>query len=160
MTVVATHCITCQRATAHSIVARYADAWTETNSSGAILDVECSYDILRCSECRSAQLRIAQRIEQLSDDFSERFIPPHPARVFPSWAAELDAQIRGLLEQTHLALANGYLWLVAMGGRTLLDMFTVQRIGDVGPFKKKLDQLQAQGFLSVKDRPVARPRSK
>lgn len=151
---IAVHCNACRKITAHEVAAHHSRSWTETNRAGAVLDGECNYDLLLCNECQSAQLRVARRIEQLSDEFTKRYFPPHPVRVFPPWATELDPQMRGLLEQTHAALANEYLWLAAMGSRTLLDMFAVKRIGDIGGFKQKLDRLEAERFLSTKDRPV------
>lgn len=64
--------------------------------------------------------------------------------------------MRGLLKEVHVALANSHLWLAAMGCRTLVDMFAVARVGDIGGFEKKLDRLQKEGYLSEKDRLVVK----
>ena len=57
----------------------------------------------------------------------------------------------GLLREILRAFAEDQLWLVAMGSRTLIDMFALSRIGDTGGFAVKLAQLQSQGYLSARD---------
>lgn len=41
-----------------------------------------------------------------------------------------------------------------MGCRTLIDMYAVEKVGDVGGFEKKLGRLEIEGYLSSKDRLV------
>ena len=54
----------------------------------------------------------------------------------------------------HRALAEGHVWLAAMGCGALIDMFVLARIGDVGGFKAKLDRLEKEHYISSKDRLV------
>ncbi len=35
-----------------------------------------------------------------------------------------------------------------MGARTLLDMLMIQKVGDVGTFRKKLEELEKAGFVT------------
>lgn len=150
--IVAAHCNSCGKSTKQEVAGHHWWASTEQNASGAVLDSEHEYNLLVCDQCKSAQLRTAERTEQLSDEFTERYIPAHPVRPLPSWTMELPPHMGALLEETHIALANGYLWLVAMGSRTLIDMFALERVGDVGGFKAKLDRLEKENYLSNKDR--------
>ena len=39
-----------------------------------------------------------------------------------------------------------------MGARAVLDMMLVDKVGDTGSFAKKLQQLEAQGFVGAKNR--------
>ncbi len=39
--------------------------------------------------------------------------------------------------------------LPMMGARTLVDMLIVEKVGDVGTFKQKLDTLAARGFIGT-----------
>lgn len=150
----AIHCNECAKTTANEAVACHHSTAIERTEAGVILDTEREHNVLICQECGHAQLRSAKRIEQLSEEVSERFIPPHPKRVLPSWVQYLPSHVGGLLKETHVALANENYWLVAMGGRTLIDMFALHRIGDIGGFKSKLDRLEKEQYLSGKDKLV------
>lgn len=152
--VVAVHCNSCGTSAKHEVVGHHWWRSTEQNAAGAVLDLEHEYNLLVCDQCKSAQLRTAERIEQLSDEFTERYFPAHPIRVLPPWTAELPVHMGALLKETHIALANGYLWLVAMGSRTLIDMFALDRVGDVGGFNAKLNRLEKDAYLSNRDRIV------
>jgi hypothetical protein len=41
-----------------------------------------------------------------------------------------------------------------MGARTLVDMLILEKVGDVGNFKKKLEALEKAGFVSSRNREV------
>jgi len=41
-----------------------------------------------------------------------------------------------------------------MGARTLVDMAILDKVGDVGTFKQKLEALEADGFVSKRNREV------
>lgn len=151
------HCHSCRRVTTHQAAAVKHQSWSEITDSKVVLDHELEHALLICIECRGGQLRSAKRIEQLSDEWSERYHPPHPVRQLPDWVSALPseaAHIGSLLEEVHAAFAANHFWLVAMGCRTLIDMFAVVRVGDVGGFEAKLDRLEREKFLSQKDRLV------
>ena len=153
---VSIHCHTCKHATLHEAVAVKYYAWTEQVDGPFGLDYELEYDLLVCNTCRSPQLRWATRIDQTHDEgqWTERYIPPKPLRSIPDWVFQLSKElqhIQGLLSEVHLALAAGHLWLVAMGCRTLIDMFALERVGDIGGFEKKLSRLCDEGYLSRAD---------
>ena len=92
-------------------------------------------EILKCESCFSPQLRWADRKQ---DPPFEMFYPAHDIRATPKWIDSLPAPMAGLLRETLRAFAEDHLWLVAMGTRTLIDMFAVDRIGDRGGFAAKL----------------------
>ena len=151
---IATYCRTCGRVTQSEAVGVKYSLWQEPANEHIVFDHEIEHDLLLCSECQTAQIRSAMRTEQLSEEWREAYVPPHPARELPHWVSSLPndvGHIRGLLEEVHAALANGYKWLVAMGCRTLIDMFALKRVGDVGGFNRKLDYLQTKNFLSSED---------
>lgn len=153
----AIHCCCCGHTTQSEVVAVKPLSWTEPGNERIVFDYELEHSLLLCSQCRSAQMHSAKRVEQLFDGWIETYSPPHPVRPLPHWVAALpkDADhMLGLLKEVHVALANGHYWLVAMGCRTLVDMFALARVGDVGGFKAKLDRLQKDNYLTLRDIPV------
>jgi len=150
----ALHCHSCARTAAHRVAACDCFSWTEQSAAGAAIDFEVRHYMLVCQECHTAQLRSLRGAEQLFDELTERYFPPHPVRVFPTWANQLPPNMAVLLSETHAALANQQYWLVAMGARTLFDMFALKTIGDTGGFKEKLKRLVSETYLSEKDRNV------
>ena len=94
------------------------------------------------------QLRWASRED--TPEF-ERYFPAHDVRPLPKWLDTLPRAMAELYRETLRAFAENHLWLVAMGSRTLIDMFAVERLGDIGGFSAKLTNLQAQGYLAARD---------
>lgn len=113
---------------------------------------EINTAFLRCS-CNTAQIRV-EDYETSGDTFWLEHIPPHPKRALPDWVDSLPKHIADLLQEVHLAWRHEQRWLVAMGARSLIDMFAVTRVGDIGGFAKKLVQLQKEGDLAAKDKLV------
>lgn len=150
--VVASHCWNCGSQTQHKVEAsltRDSVFRTENDEADCILE----YFLLICEHCNAPQIRGARWIPQ-DMCYVEWYIPPHPKRVYPDWGNELPKHIGSLLAETQNALTNNYLWLAAMGTRSLIDMFALQRVGDVGGFAQKLKRLENEGFISTKDRLV------
>lgn len=150
----ALHCYSCARIAAHRVAASDCFSWTEKNTVGVVIDFEVRHYMLVCNECHTAQLRSLRGAEQLSDELTESYFPPHPVRALPSWVNGLSPNMASLLRETHAALANRQYWLVAMGARTLIDMFALEKIGDTGGFKEKLKRLVSETHLSVQDKNV------
>ena len=105
-------------------------------------------ELLTCKGCAFPKLRWANR--ECKPPY-EQIFPSPDVRPCPKWVDELPAPIAGLFRETLRAFAEDHLWLVAMGSRTLIDMFALERIGDIGGFSAKLAQLEAQGYLSARD---------
>ena len=130
------YCNACEQPTPYTLQGRY--TYNEDHER----------DLLCCDVCQTPQLRWADRD---ADPPFEYFFPPHDVRTAPSWIGKLPSHMAGLLQETLRALAEGHLWLVAMGSRTLIDMFALEKIGDTGGFSAKLTKLQAEGYLSARD---------
>lgn len=146
------HCERCKRSTEHLVL--YTDQRDETqgDESGQWdLDHTLTRGFMECTVCSWPKLRIhvfTMPIEQ-ETDFS---IPPEPARPVPHWAPRLPDDIRQLLVEVHAAFTDKRYWLVAMGCRSLVDMFALERIGDIGGFAVKLKKLEEEGHLAARDR--------
>lgn len=105
-------------------------------------------EILRCCVCFSPTLRWANHDVKPAFEF---YFPAPDVRSVPLWIDTLPLPMSELLRETLRAFADNHLWLVAMGSRTLIDMFALNRIGDVGGFNAKLARLQIDGYLSPRD---------
>ncbi len=81
-----------------------------------------------------------------------KYFPPAMVRDPPSWRFKLPGNMRELLEEIYRSLDAENLRLPMMGARTLVDMMIVEKIGDVGGFKEKLKELEAEGFVSSHNR--------
>lgn len=130
------YCNVCGHTTQHDLHARY--QYNEDDER----------EIFNCQICQTPQFRWANRNQNPP---IELYFPSHDRRPAPPWSDELPADTAGLLRETLRAFADGHFWLVAMGSRTLIDMFALERIGDIGGFGAKLARLQAEGYLSERD---------
>jgi len=147
---ISTYCRRCEKHTLHTSL--FSDAHSEEDQidESHLIDYEITDSLLRCDECKIAQF-LTQRLICQTDEWYEHFFPAHPVRHWPAWAAQLPPGIATLLREAHEAFAANQRWLVGMGCRTLIDMFAVERVGDVGTFGDKLKRLMAEGILSEKD---------
>jgi hypothetical protein len=52
-----------------------------------------------------------------------------------------------ILDDVYLALDHGMFIIASTGTRTALDVLTVDRIGDIGNFRDKINELVKRGIL-------------
>ncbi|MEW8042468.1 MAG: DUF4145 domain-containing protein [Candidatus Thiodiazotropha endolucinida] len=69
---------------------------------------------------------------------------------FPAWYDELDLTMKSLIREIDKALLNNMNVLATIGLRTLLDMAMVDKVGDLGTFKQKLDKFTHEGYATPK----------
>lgn len=75
-------------------------------------------------------------------------------REKPVWFDKLSQEIQMLLDEVYLALSFNMQALPSMGLRTVIDMVCNDLIGDIGNFKKKLDELEGKGFVNGNERAI------
>jgi hypothetical protein len=111
------------------------------------------YDVFECCGCEDVSLRRRFHFSEWErDELETNYYPPRISRNFPKWKDELPRDIERLLEEVYVALHADSRVLAMMGARTLIDMVILDKVGDVGSFKKKLSELQSAGYLSDKNR--------
>jgi hypothetical protein len=148
---IAVHCNQCAAVEVHDALKERVRTEEEVVDEGRhALDHEITTTLLECQRCKTWQIKVT-KYSQPTEWWSESFIPPHPRRPWPRWATDLPPNMAAVLRQVHQALDAGHDWLVAMGARTLIDMFVLERIGDAGTFTAKLKRLQEEGYASSKD---------
>ena len=69
-------------------------------------------------------------------------------RQYPNWVIDLPHELMRLLFEIYSAHEKGMQTLSAMGIRTIIDVFAVSKLGDIGGFAKKLKELKKQSHIS------------
>ena len=62
------------------------------------------------------------------------------------------SKFQDVLEEVYIALDANTPFLAAFGARTALDMLIVDKIGDVGSFKDKLNKLESEGYIDTTEK--------
>ncbi len=148
------HCNSCLNSTKHFILAEH-----EKRVVAAPCDEygqpwwHSRYTLLVCCGCDSATLRRRLDFSEW-DDYEVDFYPPQVSRHLPSWRYELPGEMIGLLTEIYSALHADNRRLALMGARTIIDIFVVDKIGDIGTFKQKLQALVDKGYLASQQQSV------
>ncbi len=153
------HCNGCVRNTKHKLIAEHTDTYSEPyyeEIDGVERRCEMwwttEYKVFACCGCESVLLRKESSWSE-DDYFGEvEYYPPPISRRLPTWLNELPFDMRGLLKEVYAAIHSDSKRLALMGARALLDMFIVEKVGDVGTFKQKLKAMEDCGYVSNKHR--------
>lgn len=106
------------------------------------------WNISQCQGCERINLNVYARHSPAEDDFPIHHFPTKDFRPFPTWATYLNRNYLELICEIHQSLSAGSVRLPLMGARTLLDLFIVEKIGDAGTFKVKLQKLVDGNYIS------------
>lgn len=119
------------------------------------------HELLKCKGCGSVKLLVrsgeGNRVTPDGDNIEDlQSYPANRLRRRPEWiwrfGSGLPNRYQTLLEEIYSALDVNALTLAAMGARTIVDMFALDKVGDIGGFDKKLSELEKKGFISKPDR--------
>jgi Domain of unknown function (DUF4145) len=102
----------------------------------------------QCQGCEMINLNVFARCNPSEDDVLIHHFPTKDFRPFPTWATHLKRDYLELVCEIYQSLSIGNIRLPLMGARTLLDMYIVEKIGDIGAFKSKLQKLVDGNFIS------------
>lgn len=106
------------------------------------------WKITQCQGCEKINLNVFSRTDPTQDDLLIHHFPTKDFRPFPMWATHLNKIYVELICEIYLSLNTGNVRLPLMGARTLLDMFIVDKIGDVGTFKQKIERFFEEKYIS------------
>ena len=102
----------------------------------------------KCRGCEKINFRhILRRSPEEKTDVVFYF-PRKPIRPVPEWVIKLPMHYVEVLQEIYLSINEGLLILSLTGIRTLLDIYIIQKIGDVGTFKQKLDKLVSSSIIT------------
>jgi hypothetical protein len=151
--IVKAHCNACGHETKHLVVARRVVEDSERIDDYGSVSWTETYEMLECCGCEGVTLR---HKSWFSEDPGEetKYYPPRISRQLPKWRLKLPRRIQDLTNEIYAALYNDSQRLVLMGARALVDLVIIDKVGDVGNFKEKLEALEAQGFIAPKSRHI------
>lgn len=142
-------CNHCKQRTKHFVVASCLkrDEVPEDNT----IYWEDRYDMLECCGCGTASLK-HQSLFSEEPEIEINYYPPRIARSLPRWRWTLPQQIGGILNEVYAALQADCRTLALMGARAIMDLVIIDKVGDVGTFAQKLEELERQGFVGTQNR--------
>jgi hypothetical protein len=150
------HCNRCLHQTKHSILTEHENTVTgEPCSEYGEPWLHTTYTLFICCGCESITLRRQMMFSEWESDEPEiEFYPPQVSRQLPKWHDELPCEIHELLSEIYTALHSNSRRLALMGVRTIIDMFVLDKIGDIGTFQQKLQALVDDGYLGGQQKDI------
>jgi hypothetical protein len=147
----AAFCNECGRTSRHTVRAEYRQL--DETDNGAF---ELLHSIMECGGCGMVSFRTRQWYSEMQDytedpNYQYTYYPPRIERAEPRWYGVLPDDIQVVLGETHDAFYNEYRVLAAIGIRTVLDLAIVGKIGDVGPFARKIDTLVTRSLITDRE---------
>ncbi|MHA3787218.1 DUF4145 domain-containing protein [Flavobacterium hauense] len=104
--------------------------------------------VSKCLGCEKINFKhISRQSPDKSGDVVFYF-PRKPIREIPYWVRKLPVKYLEIVHEIYVCVNEGLHILAVTGIRTLLDIFIVGKVGDVGSFKQKLNRLVGQGVIT------------
>ncbi len=152
-----TYCFNCDKETNQSIL--YNDneivpneiIWRNESGDEFESAWEVVANIWTLSRCRGCEkVNFKHIIRNSPDRETDRVfhLPHKPIRQVPNWVIKIPMKYVGILQEIYISVNEKLFTLSLTGIRTLLDIYIVDKIGDVGTFKQKLDKLVAEGIIT------------
>lgn len=152
------HCNYCSQETKHSVLTQHENIVRGEPIADLYHEYfwwHTTYTLLVCCGCESVTLRRLMRFSEWEDGESEiEFYPPSMSRKMPAWHEKIPYKIHDLLSEVYTALYSNSHRLALMGARTIIDMFILDKIGDIGTFQQKLDALVDRGYLASQQKDI------
>lgn len=105
--------------------------------------------VTKCKGCDKINfkhtLRSVPPFEKTDEIF---YFPKKPIRNVPNWIVNIPIKYIDILREVYIAV-NEHLFTLALTGiRTLLDIYIVEKIGDTGNFKQKINKLIESNIIT------------
>ncbi len=155
--IIKTYCGSCQKETNQTIeyknhevepleVLAKNDKSFETKSFWMV-----GFNIWQISKCNGCEKLTFKHILKTERDKSKDIVfqfPKEYTRKIPEWYRKLPIKYLEILKEVYFSINVGSFILALIGIRTLLDIYIVDKIGDVGTFKQKLNKLVEKGIIT------------
>jgi hypothetical protein len=154
-----TYCYNCERETnqetlfydselgPQEIIGRN-DEGDESQSMWAV--VANIFTLSKCLGCDKINFKNIIRSSPNRETDNVFHFPKKAVRSIPNWIIKLPIKYFELIQEIYSSINQGSYILSLIGIRTLLDVYIVKNVGDIGSFKQKLNQLVANGVLTQK----------
>lgn len=107
------------------------------------------WKVSECQGCEKNNFNVFRRFDPNQKDILMHQFPKKQIREMPYWVSYLNRSYIELFNEIYGSLNAGHIRLPLMGARTLLDLFMVEKIGDIGPFQRKLKKLADEKIIST-----------
>lgn len=141
------YCNNCQHKTDHSVLSKNTIDGSEPYDEEYYLSWSNTYTLYECKGCHEVHMEKVFWFSEW-DDVEKTVYPPRISRKTPKWIESVPKKQKELLEEIYIALAANCTNLAVMGARSLIDLFILDKIGDVGTFIQKMQKLEESGFIS------------
>jgi Domain of unknown function (DUF4145) len=144
------HCNACRQFTKHDLIAAAEERDSHEVPSQGEIWWDTKFEMFQCRGCSEVVLRRTCVFSE-DEDPDIRYFPPKSSRHAPRWHYQLPSEFWPLLKEVYSSLDAGSHRLPLMGARTLVDMVVADKVGDVGSFRKKLEALGSNGYVSAQN---------
>lgn len=110
-----------------------------------------TWEMIECCGCEAVMLKKTEWFSEW-EEVRVSYFPPAASRKTPHWISDLPEVPHEMLLEVYSALNSDSRRLAMMGARCLIDLVALDKVGDVGSFKQKLDALEAGDHLGGKQR--------
>ncbi len=149
------HCSSCAATTKHLVIAEREQTGSDEYDEHYAVSWRTTYEMLECCGCETVHLSSATSCSEWGPGDEEiRRFPPAVSRRPPTWLYKLESDRCSLFKEVYAALDADSRRLAVMGARTVLDIFLVENVGDIGGFEVKLNALEKKGAIGRRDREI------
>jgi hypothetical protein len=121
----------------------------EGKRKDSIFTIEAKiYKMSKCLGCEKMNFSAYRRTNPTESDILIQQYPSKQIRKIPIWITYLPIKYIDLMIEIYTSLNSGHSKLPLMGARTVLDIYIVDKIGDIGTFKAKLEKLLSENIIS------------
>lgn len=109
------------------------------------------FNIWQISKCKGCEKLTFKHIIKTEPDKSKDIVfqfPKEYVRKPPEWYRKLPIKFLEILREVYFSINVGCFIVALIGIRTVLDIYIVDKVGDVGTFKQKLNRLVEKGFIA------------
>lgn len=146
-------CNECQQELIHFIIGSANRKGSDQIDREFSINWSNEYQILECQGCRNITYRTKHwnsesQFSHYETDYEYLYYPPLTTRIKPNWYDDLDERYQDILDEVYIAANSDIRFLATFGVRTALDVLIVDKIGDIGSFTKKLNNLLTNGHIN------------
>lgn len=152
-----THCFNCDKETNQDILFKDHEigpreiVWRNEQGDESKSVWEVIANIWSLSKCRGCEKINFKHILRNSPDRETDQVfhfPRKPIRQVPNWVIKLPMRYVEILQEVYFSINERLFILSLTGIRTLLDIYIVSKIGDVGTFKQKINRLVTENVIT------------
>lgn len=153
-----THCFNCDKETNQDILFNEHEIgpreiiWRneQGDESQSVWEVVATiWSLSKCRGCEKINLKHIVRNSPDRETDQIFHFPRKPIRQVPNWVIKLPMKYVEILQEVYVSINEKLFILSLTGIRTLLDIYIVDKIGDAGTFKQKLNKLVSDSIITT-----------